>query len=136
MIRFLFAAIYLTVDLIYVVLSKTYYERYAARIQGKGFPSGRLMGGVLSYAALVIGWWFFATRLADELAKRFHHAVAGAMAGALYGFVVYAVFNGTMYVMFENYDHRVLARDLMWGVISATTITSMYMIARKAYRYA
>lgn len=126
-IRLLFAFAYLTIDLIYVVLSKAYYEKYAIAIQGSGFPSSRWVGAVLAYTALVIGWWFFAVGLAHQFASTMHHLVAGALAGAIYGFVVYGVFNGTMYVMFKKYESNVLLRDLLWGMTSASVITSIYM---------
>lgn len=127
LIRILFAFAYLTIDLIYVVLSKAYYEKYAIAIQGSGFPFSRLIGAVLAYTALVIGWWFFAIGLAQQFTTTMHPLVAGALAGAIYGFVVYGVFNGTMYVMFKKYDSNVLLRDLLWGMTSASVITGIYM---------
>lgn len=127
-LRMLLAVAYLAVDLVYVLLSRSYYEQYAMLIQGSGFPSSRIIGGFVAYTALVIGWVFFATTLADKFAQRMHPAAAGALAGALYGFVVYGVFNGTLYVMFKKYDVRIASRDLMWGVLSATTFTTIYAI--------
>lgn len=133
LLRLIFAVVYITVDLVYVVLSRSFYEGYAIKIQGRGFPASRALGGVLAYVALVIGWWFFATRMAEQLTQRMHPLLAGALAGALYGFVVYGVFNGTMYVMFKGYDERVLIRDLLWGVLSAGTITALYVAIAKKY---
>ena len=127
-LRLIFAAIYLVVDLVYVFSSKPYYENVAKRIQGKGFPAGRWVGGVLAYVALVAGWWFFATTLAHQfvIEHGWHPLLAGAIAGAMYGFVVYGVFNGSVYVMFEGYQHTVFLRDLSWGVLSASLVTAIY----------
>jgi uncharacterized membrane protein len=127
-LKLVFAISYLVLDLIYVGLSKAYYEAVAIGIQGKPFTQSRWMGGVLAYTALVIGWWFFATKLAETLSQRVSPIIAGALAGALYGFVVYGVFNGTMYVMFDGYDISVVLRDLIWGTISALTITALYSV--------
>jgi uncharacterized membrane protein len=129
-LRLLFAVLYLALDLVYVFLSKSYYENVAKSIQGKGFPPSRWLGGVLAYVALVVGWWFFATTLAHQFVqeKGWSPFLAGAAAGALYGAVVYGVFNGTVYVMFEGYTHRVFLRDVSWGIFSASLITAIYSL--------
>lgn len=126
--RLLFAVAYLTIDLVYVMLSKSYYENVAKTIQGKGFPSSRWLGAVVAYVALVVGWWFFATALAHQFMQEYGWSplLAGAAAGALYGGVVYGVFNGTAHVMFEGYTGGVFGRDLAWGMLSASLITACY----------
>lgn len=128
--RTLFAIAYLALDLVYISLSKSYYENVAKTIQGKGFPSSRLVGGIIAYVALVVGWWFFATALAHRFMQEYGWSpvLAGAAAGALYGGVVYGVFNGTVYVMFEGYSGAVFGRDLAWGILSASFITACYSL--------
>lgn len=130
--RGIFAAIYLLVDIAYVATSKGAYEDVVRRIQGNGFPrltASRILGAIASYAALVAGWYLYAAPMALALAARYPAWIAGMMAGAMYGFVVYAVFNGTLHAMFESYDARIALRDLLWGTGWATVLTALFAIA-------
>ena len=134
LLKLIFAIVYLVVDLTYVFISKGFYTNVAVRIQGSSFPPSRFMGAMLAYIALVVGWWFFAANLANIFSQRLSPFVAGAIAGALYGFVVYGVFNGTLYVMFDEYKTNVVLRDLLWGIVSASTITAFYAFASKTMK--
>lgn len=131
--RIPFAFLYLAVDLVYVATSKSVYEGVARRIQGTGFPSfttTRILAAVLAYFALVFGWYVFATRLAQDLKHAYPAWLAGGIAGAAYGFVVYAVFNGTLHAMFNMYDMTVFVRDLVWGTLWSAILTAMYALKK------
>lgn len=128
--RIYFSILYLVVDVLYVATSKKSYETVVKRIQNSGFPTftpTRVGGALLSYGALVLGWYIFATNLAKQLAKSYVPWLAGLIAGATYGFVVYAVFNGTLHVMFREYDLSIFARDLLWGMTWGALVTACYM---------
>jgi uncharacterized membrane protein len=124
-----FMCVYLAIDLVYVALSRGYYEAVTRRIQGRGFASltgSRLFGAILAYACLAAGWLLFVPLLISQLQKSFRPVIAGALAGLAYGLVVYGVFNGTLHVMFNAYDMGVFARDLLWGSSWACILSAAY----------
>ena len=128
-LRIIFAFIYLFVDISYVLASQKTYAAVTKRIQGFDFPKGRLLGAVVAYAALTLGWFAFAAPTALQMvSKGTHPAVAGALAGMLYGFVVYGVFNGTLYVMLQEWNVAISMRDMLWGITWASLATCMYAI--------
>ena len=129
-LKAIFVAIYLIVDVIYVTISMPFYKAVVARIEGaKGRtpskPKSRgslLLVALASYALMAIGWLIF---VADK--ARDTRSVLGGMAyGALYGLVVYGVFNFTNYVLFSQYTSDVLLRDLAWGVTWGALFTGAY----------
>jgi uncharacterized membrane protein len=87
-----------------------------------------MLAALIAYTALVVGWMVFATNLTKQLVSNFrwNPLLAGFVAGLLYGFVVYGVFNGTLHVMFDNYGTTVSIRDLLWGMFWASTLTTIY----------
>jgi len=126
-LKAIFVAIYLIVDVIYVTLSMPFYKAVVARIEGAKRPKPKSKGALLlvalaSYALMAIGWLIF---VADK--ARYTRSVLGGMAyGALYGLVVYGVFNFTNYVLFSQYTSDVLLRDLAWGVTWGALFTGAY----------
>lgn len=46
--------------------------------------------------------------------------------GALFGFIVYGVYNGTLHAIFSNYNMSVALSDLAWGTF-ATSLVSLTM---------
>lgn len=117
----------------YVIISQPFYRAVVTRIQGKPFPTftiTRKMSALFSYVCLAVGWYLIVPTLADTWSKKYHHIIAGALAGLVYGLVVYGVFNGTLYVMFEKYDGSVFLRDLIWGTSWATIVSVLYMTMR------
>lgn len=129
----LFAAIYLVVDVAYVSASRAYYGAVAGRISKSpdGFPpftASRAAAAIMSYAALTIAWLAFvplATRAwAPTLAGC--PTMAALLAGFLLAFAIYGVFNGTLYVMFADYDASVVRRDMLWGLTWMTLLSGAY----------
>jgi len=126
-LKAIFVAIYLIVDVIYVTLSMPFYKAVVARVEGAKMPTPKSKGALLlvalaSYALMAIGWLIF---VADK--ARDTRSVLGGMAyGALYGLVVYGVFNFTNYVLFSQYTSDVLLRDLAWGVTWGALFTGAY----------
>lgn len=126
-LRFPFAVLYLLVDIVYVTLSRSFYEGSVQRIQGSGFPTGRLWAGIVAWLALVTGWALLAAPAADRLrAHGWHPLLAGAMTGLVFAFAVYGVYNMTLYVQFRDYTLDVAARDMAWGMGWAAALTAVY----------
>jgi uncharacterized membrane protein len=125
----LLLVLYLAVDIAYVSLSLKLYTRYQVAI-ASGTPKNTLkvvLCAALAYTTMAIGWLFVCLPLVDAMAKRIpnNRRLAGFVAGALYGFVLYGVFNFTVGAMFDGWTWRILAQDLAWGTISLGVITSL-----------
>jgi uncharacterized membrane protein len=113
-LKALFLAIYLGVDVLYVLASRSFYESRVSTIQGSGYPDkmGIWLAAGLSYAFLGLGWWFLVANTVVP-AGSYQKTAFVAM---IYALAVYGVFNGTLYVMFEGWDLKVVVRDFIWGL--------------------
>ena len=134
--KLLFVCVYIIVDLIYVVLSKDFYNNAAIKIQNSDIPSFtssylRIFCACGAYLAMGVGWYFFASALATTWIKekRFKSPyIAGLLAGALYGFALYGTYNFTNYIFFKNYDISVVIRDLSWGITWGALSVLLYVM--------
>ena len=127
--RLPFLLAYIVIDICYILLSKKTYEDVAKKIQGSGFPSDRMGAAVAAYVLLAVGWWFIAApSVTLWIQKGYSAPVAGLIAGAIYGAVVYGTYNFTVRAQFLEYDLGTLFRDLSWGTVSIAVITALYAI--------
>lgn len=123
----LFIAIYLLVDIAYVMISQPVYKRVIRNIQSAPISFG-LVSGILAYATMAIAWFFFVPTMITAVAKmhRLSRAWAGALVGFVLGLALYGVFNFTNAAMFKNWDGPIIARDLAWGISWLTIISAAY----------
>lgn len=128
--RIVFVLLYLVVDVIYVTLSRNAYESVVKRIQNKGFPGmsvSRLSAAAFAYISLAIGWMFLvAPVIESEVKSQIDLIYVGGFYGAIYALAVYGVFNGTLHVMFEQYDGKIMLRDMIWGLSCITIFSILY----------
>lgn len=129
----LFTIAYIAIDFAYVVLSNKTYGPYVKAISGKEPNLKRVWAqALLAYSIMAIGWVFVCLPLAATYLKNKDSAkarfLAGAAAGALYGFVLYGVFNFTTGSMFEAWGWPIMIRDVAWGSGSLAIITGVAMI--------
>ena len=98
------------------------------QVQGSAIQASllkqRWWGGLIAWALLALGIVVFVLPLA-------HKSLIKLVAyGALYGLIVYGVFNWTNFVMFKNYNNwKVIVPDLLWGIFACTLVS---FIAGKA----
>lgn len=132
--RIVYVCLYLLVDLVYLSLSLPYYRKAGYRIQG-GVPSTRdekpmryvLASALFAYAVLGLGWYLFAAPTALAWARSgMRPWVAGALAGGMYGLVIYAVYNWTLYAWLARYEASVALRDTLWGTFWGAAVTALY----------
>lgn len=125
-----FVAVYILVDVVYVSLSKGVYADAFRKISGKGMPVGRPMFlpvVAMAYAAMAAGWLLLVVPAFRYMVSiGFTRVLAGAVCGLAYGIALYGVYNFTMYATFENWDTKIMARDLVWGISWATVLTIGY----------
>ena len=78
-----------------------------------------------------LGWFFLAAPTAERWAKTMHPAIAGLLAGLLYGILVIGTFNFTLNAMFDKWAGKIMIRDLMWGIGWGTLVTVIYSVSLK-----
>lgn len=125
--RFAFVAIYLVVDVLYVLMSRHIYFDVVKKIQ-KGdetmMTASRMIAAVAAYAILGAGWMIL---VAPHIESQ--KTVTTALTyGAMYGFAVYGVFNFTNHVMFQNYGFKIMLQDVVWGTSWVTVLSVLYAL--------
>lgn len=92
------------------------YNPSVISIQGNPI-SLRLLSGLFAWFLLALGVNYFV--LQPNQSKQ-----DVVIRGAIFGFIVYGVYNGTLRAIFTNYDMVTFMSDLMWGTF-ATSIVSL-----------
>jgi uncharacterized membrane protein len=127
-----FTILYVLGDMCYVALSKSVYVAAVRAIQGSGVVTPARPGAALAaYACLALGFVAFVAPTALRMAALMptSPALAGAAAGATFGFVTYGVFNFTMRAMFSRWNPIVMARDVLWGTAWAATVAAGFCVS-------
>jgi len=97
------AIIMLFIDGVYLTLAKGHFAKVVRSIQ-KTEMNVDIWGAILSYTALIVGfYWFVASR---------NGSLLDAM---MLGWVIYFVFDGTNRAMFKNYGWDTVLLDGIWG---------------------
>lgn len=130
--RLIFVAIYLILDIIYVGLSKNVYDKAVINIQGKPMSS-RIISALIAYGCMGLGWFYLAAPRAEKWSKTMHPALAGFLAGLIYGLLVIGTFNFTLNAMFDKWSDGIMIRDLIWGISYSIFITIIYSIILSKY---
>lgn len=132
---YVFVAIYLVVDIIYVGLSKPVYNQAVRNISGKDISfekQGAFVATMFAYTSMAVAWLFLAVpTVYYMISKGTPKWIAGMIAGAVYGIAIYGVFNGTLYAMFAGWDIAITTRDLLWGISWATVLTTLFAVTRR-----
>lgn len=126
--RLIFAFMYIIFDLVYVVFSKPAYDAVVKNIQGYGMGAD-YFAIVGAYSCMALGWYVLAAGTAEVWAKTLKSVpayVAGALAGLVFGLATIGMFNFTVHAMFKNYDWKIVARDMTWGIGWPTVLTAAY----------
>jgi uncharacterized membrane protein len=126
-LKYLFVLIYVIIDIIYITVSAPFYSKTVQSIQGTPIvlkPSS-YFALFITYIILGLGWMFIVAERITAKTKM-SYVVFIALTFAL---SVYGVFNGTLYVLFDNWDIRTVIRDTLWGVICITSISLLYRIS-------
>ena len=126
----LFVALYLVVDIIYVLSFNDTYNSVVKRIQGNGFPKKpyNLVMATVSYLILGFSWWYL---VLTRITKSTLYKEAWILA-IVFALAVYGVFNATLFVMFKDWDWKILIQDTLWGVTNISVFTLGYLYLLKA----
>ena len=114
------SAVYWPLEIAYLnLMLKRVYEPVITSIQGKPSYARAVPGGLIAYAALWTGLIVFVLRDAHS-----RPVTRTASAAATYAFAVYAVYNATNLVTFDNWTWMVSLIDIMWGIGVITSVST------------
>lgn len=112
---------FILLDLVWFSVSlKPIYEPTFQAIQGSPLNM-RIGGGIVAWVLLALGIRHFG--VVDNSSK-----TASFLRGAMLGFVIYGVYNGTNYATFSNYPVSTAIADTLWGTFATgvgTVVSSM-----------
>jgi uncharacterized membrane protein len=116
---------YLIMDAVYVMMSRSYYMGHIAKVSGSA-PKNVIkvaMCALGAYMLMAIGWSLIVARKVQKgkIGQAF-------MSGAVYGLVLYGVFNFTTGAMFDKWGYDVMMRDTIWGTTSIGLYTALYAV--------
>lgn len=111
---------FIILDIIWFSISvKPIYEPTIQNIQKEPLQM-KLLGGLFAWLLLAVGVYVFVLPLSQNINDAMKY-------GALYGLIVYGIYNGTNYAILNNYDMKVSVADLTWGItVSAITSAIAY----------
>jgi uncharacterized membrane protein len=104
-------------------LDRIYRPTFAA-IQGSPLEL-RLAGGIVAWLLLALGIRRFVVGGAHSV-----HSVSDIFTkGALFGLIVYGVYNGTNYATLKDYNVTTALTDMLWGafvVVAVSVVSSSF----------
>jgi uncharacterized membrane protein len=117
MIHLLFTAlIFIILDLLWFQFSlPRFYNPTFLAVQKENM-SFRISGGIFAWLLLAFGINYFVLANSSSKTEAFIN-------GALLGFVIYGVYNGTNYATLKNYNIETAIADLTWGTIATGSVS-------------
>jgi uncharacterized membrane protein len=133
--RLAFAVVlYLIIDMAYVLLSKDTYASAISKVTTRTVPRNNLFRYALAaYVVLGMGWYFIAAPMAQMWAAQEGNQpiLWAALAGAIYGAVLYGTFNFTVAAMFDGWSLNIIIRDMLWGISWSAISVAAYVAYTK-----
>jgi uncharacterized membrane protein len=102
---FIIMIIMLALDAVFLTAMRNVFGSMVAKIQRVAMQT-RLSGAVIVYALMVAGLYKFIISERRPIKD-----------AAIFGMVLYGVFDFTNYTMFKNYDLSVAVIDTTWGAL-------------------
>lgn len=118
--------LFLVIDL--PMITKINYNMYKTqfdRININKYVDNFYYGAIVAYLCLVIGIYYFVVK--DNLNKPL---VDIAKKGALFGLVIYGIYNGTNKATIAEFGTSEAIKDTLWGIVLCATISvlAVYII--------
>ena len=86
---------------------------------------GEIPNFMLKMHGGLFAWFLLALGMVVFVLPKVNSATEAAFYGFLYGLIVYGIYNGTNYVVFNKYDYKIFLPDLIWGTFASTLIASI-----------
>ncbi|ARF09603.1 putative membrane protein [Indivirus ILV1] len=112
--------LFIIFDLVWfsVSLSTIYLPKFT-EIQGLTHSYfSKIAGGIFAWFLLALGINLF-------VLPKSNNTFEAVLNGALFGFIIYGVYNGTNYVTFQKYDMNILFPDLLWGTLVSAAVSGI-----------
>ncbi|MDF1654973.1 MAG: DUF2177 family protein [Coxiellaceae bacterium] len=106
--------IFLIMDALWLgVIAKKIYIHYLGSVlrMHNGAIDARWPAAVLVYLALVVGIMVFV------IPKAAGHPLWALLYGALFGFITYAIYDGTNLAVLANWSIPITIIDILWGMV-------------------
>jgi uncharacterized membrane protein len=97
------AIIFVSLDAVYLNLSKNYFSKQVQAIQGSKIEFN-MLAAVICYIFLIIGLNYFIIRPRRDVSDAF-----------LFGIVIYGVYETTNWAIFKNWTALSVIIDTLWG---------------------
>lgn len=113
-------------DFLWIFINKNRYANWFKNVQHSPMKV-KLIPAVIAYIVMIIGLVFIIIpnakrdRLNNNIIKALKH-------GALFGFVVYAIYNATNYAIFNNYSLNMAIIDTCWGTTVFFIVTLIALL--------
>lgn len=118
---------YLVMDAVYVMMSRSYYTGHITKVSGSS-PKNLTKVALCAlgaYMLMAIGWSVIVAHNVQQ-----GKIVQAFSKGAVYGLVLYGVFNCTTGAMFDKWGYDVMMRDTLWGTTSIGVYTALYAASK------
>ena len=106
------------------------YNKQFLRINNEKIVKNNDMyiGGIVAYLCLVLGIYYFVVK--DNVNKSFTEI---GKIGALFGFIVYGIYNGTNKATIAEFGLTEAIKDTVWGTILCSLISMLTVYFIKKY---
>lgn len=126
--RILSTLLYITGDIIYVILSASFYQKFMES-SGQALPAiqDRWVFALAAYAAMSLGWYSFVlpTAYGWKLQKWCAWRI-GLILGVAYALTVIGTFNFTLAALLPYWTGWVIWRDMLWASSWNTVMIWVY----------
>ncbi|MGE3318928.1 MAG: DUF2177 family protein [Candidatus Berkiella sp.] len=106
------------------LVAKAIYQQELSSLLRKsnGMMAPNWISAVLVYIALISGILFF---VIPKFPNSYHYTW---LTGALFGLIVYSVYDCTNYAVLQNWTLKITIVDILWGIIlcSSTSVFALY----------
>lgn len=111
--------LFLVIDLPMITkINYSMYKNQFDRININKSVDNFYYGAIVAYICLVIGIYYFVVK--DNLNKPFINI---AKRGALFGLVIYGIYNGTNKATIVEFGTSEAIKDTIWGIVLCATIS-------------
>ena len=117
--------LFILLDMIWFSISvSNIYTPAFTKIQGAP-PSYRITGGLFAWVLLALGVYLFVLPMSKSSTDAFIY-------GAIFGLIVFGVYNGTNYATFKDWNMNIFLSDVIYG----TAVTSIIsLITYSIFKY-
>ena len=128
--RLIYLIIILSIDFLYVYISKDVYGSHFSKNISN---SRKLIGLVASYIFMGLGWYFLVATKIEYLVhtNTKYTFMMGVLCGFLYACIVYGLYNSIMYATIYNWKGYIITRDVIWGFGSSMLFGGIYALITK-----